>query len=235
MQEIEENLQINIKLFGYYDDSGKARFPMYISKQNCERTVDLLCFKEHYIWIKDFSRFLSDLTKNHNKMYYCKRCFGRYTTEEHLQRHQRLCTREDYISTLHIMPDAGTKIIFNNWKYSTWAPFVIYADLESIISPIKAHKGETNLYQHHKACAASALLCSKIRKFDNQFCYFTKEDAVSQLFKQLIEWETRIIEYLQENRPMPPLKKEKIERHFKATVCCICHLESKPFDETIQT
>ena len=152
-------------------------------------------------------------------------------TEERLQRHQRLCTREDYISTLHIMPDPGTKIKFKNWKYCTWAPFVIYADLESILSPIEQHKGATNLYQHHKACAASALLCSKIRKFDNQFCLFTKEDAVSQLLKQLIEWETQIIEYLQENRPMPPLKGEKLERHLKATVCCICHLESKPFDE----
>ena len=64
MQEIEEKLHININLFGFYDDIGKARFPMYISKQNFERTVDLLYFNEHYAWIKDFSRFISDLTKH---------------------------------------------------------------------------------------------------------------------------------------------------------------------------
>ena len=64
MQEIEEKLHININLFGFYDDIGKARFPMYISKQNFEQTVDLIYFNEHYAWIKDFGRFISDLSKH---------------------------------------------------------------------------------------------------------------------------------------------------------------------------
>ena len=48
MNEIEEKLKININLFGFNDDHGKARFPMYTSKQNFERIVDLLYFNEHY-------------------------------------------------------------------------------------------------------------------------------------------------------------------------------------------
>ena len=75
------------------------------------------------------------------------------------------------------MPEPGTEIEFTNWKYGTWAPFVIYADLESVLAPNDQQRGATHLYQKHKPCAASALLCSKIRAFDGRFCLFTGEDV----------------------------------------------------------
>ena len=109
--------------------------------------------------------------------FYCKRCLGHFKLESAFERHQQLCTREDYISTLHILPEPDTKIKFVNWKYKTWAPFVIYADLESLLLPVDRRTGSTHLYQNHQPCAASALLCSTIPAMDKQFYLFTGENS----------------------------------------------------------
>ena len=60
---IEDQIQINVNLFSFFDDEGKGRFPLYVSKKQFARSVDLLYWDEHYAAIKDFPRFLSDITK----------------------------------------------------------------------------------------------------------------------------------------------------------------------------
>ena len=146
---------------------GKAFYPMYISRHNSQRHIDLLYFNGHYAWIKNFRRLFSNLTKHNGRYFYCKRCLGHFNLESGFLRHQQLCTREDYISTLHILPEPDSTIKFTNWKYMTWATFVIHADLESILLPVDRRAGSTHLYQNHKPCAASALLCSTVQTYNN--------------------------------------------------------------------
>ena len=49
----------------------KVTFPIYISDQNFENSMDLLPVtdgnKSHYVYIKDFDRFMFYKTKNKNK------------------------------------------------------------------------------------------------------------------------------------------------------------------------
>ena len=127
------------------------------------------------------------------------------------------------------MPEPDTKFEFKKWKYGTWAPFVIYADLESILVPNDQRTGATHLYQKHNACAASAMLCSKICAFDNRFFISVGDNCVGEFLDKLIEWEHDCIEHLKENRPMPPLRGRKLEEHTNATECCICHSATRPF------
>ena len=53
-------------------------FPIYISDQKFENSMDLLLVidqnKLHYVYIKDFDRFIFQQTKNKNKTYCCKSC-----------------------------------------------------------------------------------------------------------------------------------------------------------------
>ena len=53
-------------------------FPIYISNQKFENSMDLLLTidenKSHYVYIKDFDRFMFHKTKNKNKKYFCKSC-----------------------------------------------------------------------------------------------------------------------------------------------------------------
>ena len=64
-------------------------------------------------------------------------------------------------SVLHLMPDENSFIKFQNVKYQSQAPFVIYADLESLLHPIDTQCGKTHCSQHHEPCAAAAILISK--------------------------------------------------------------------------
>ena len=154
--------------------------------------------------------------------------------EETLEHHQQLCTCEDYISTLHILPEPESTIKFTNWKYMTWAPFVINAGLESILLPVSnKRKGSTHLLQNHKLCAASALHCSTVPTFDKQFHLFTGENSVNQLLDKLIRWKTDIVEHLKINCRMKTLSRQQQTDHDNAVVCCIFRRQIRPFDPTI--
>ena len=61
--EVKNNICINV--FGYED---KLVFPIYVSDQKFEDSMDLLLLidddKSHYVYIKDFDRFMFHKTKN---------------------------------------------------------------------------------------------------------------------------------------------------------------------------
>ena len=131
---------------------------------------------------------------------------------------------------MHILPEPDTILEFKNWKYGTWAPFVIYADLEAILEPLNQHRGKTTYSHKHTACAASALLVSTVDKFKSIFEIYTGQNSVEQLLEKLIQWETLIIEHLKINRNMRRLTPEKLQEHRNATVCHICRNAALPFD-----
>ena len=51
-------------------------FPIHVLDQECENLVDLLLVtdknKSHYVYIKDFDRFMLHKTKNKNKIFFQK-------------------------------------------------------------------------------------------------------------------------------------------------------------------
>ena len=66
----KQNICINV--FCY---ENKLTFPIYVSDQKFENSMDLLLVfdenKSHYVYIKDFNRFMFHKIKNKNKKYYC--------------------------------------------------------------------------------------------------------------------------------------------------------------------
>ena len=78
--EIKNNICINV--FGY---ENKLVFPIYISDQKFEDSMDLLLLidndKSHYVYIKDFNRFMFHKTKNKNKKWFCKSCLQCFSSE----------------------------------------------------------------------------------------------------------------------------------------------------------
>ena len=60
-------------MFGY--ENGLV-FPVYVSDQKFEDSIDLLLLidddKSHYVYIKDFNRFMFHKTKNKNKKCFAK-------------------------------------------------------------------------------------------------------------------------------------------------------------------
>ena len=60
-------------------------FPIDISNQKFEDSMDLLLLinnnKSHYVYIKDFDRFMFHTQKNKNKKWFCKSCLQCFSSE----------------------------------------------------------------------------------------------------------------------------------------------------------
>ena len=86
--EVKNNICINV--FGY---GNGLVFPIYISDQKFENSMDLLLLidddKSHYVYIKDFNRFVFHKTKNKNKKWFCKSCLQCFTSENVLIKHKQ--------------------------------------------------------------------------------------------------------------------------------------------------
>ena len=71
----EKKNNIRINSFRYED---WLTFPIYVSDQKCENSIDLLLLidgdKSHYVYLKDFNRFMFHKTKNKNNRHFCKSC-----------------------------------------------------------------------------------------------------------------------------------------------------------------
>ena len=90
--KIETKNNICINVF-YYED--KLTFPIYISDQKFEKLIDLLLLidknKSHYVYIKDFDRFMFHKTKNKNKKYFCKSCLQCFSGKNVLTKFKEVC------------------------------------------------------------------------------------------------------------------------------------------------
>ena len=120
---IERELGIALNVYGFYDDKGMSRYPIYVSNMKVEKQIDLLYWDNHYAWIKNFSAFLGDINKHKGKTFWCKRCLGHFCKEDSLKKHQEYCSRGNYDSVLYTLPPEGTRIAFINQRYPTNGSF----------------------------------------------------------------------------------------------------------------
>ena len=71
--ETKNNICINVCC-----NENKLVFPIDISDQKYQNSMDLLLVidgnKSHYVYVKDFDRFMFHKTENKNKKYFCKSC-----------------------------------------------------------------------------------------------------------------------------------------------------------------
>ena len=88
---MKNNICINV--FGY--ENGLV-FPIYISDQKFEDSMDLLLLiddgKWHYVYIKDFDKFMFHKTKNKNKKSFFISCLQCFSSESELIKHKENCS-----------------------------------------------------------------------------------------------------------------------------------------------
>ena len=126
---------------------------------------------------------------------------------------------------LHVLSTPGSKqaqIKFNQYKYCTKAPLVIYADFESIIEPSNRQVKHTTYTQQHKVCAAAAILTSSLYNFDQRTVMKFGENALTEFRDLLIVWEAEIVAILRTNRAMKRLSARQQKEYDNATGCYIC-------------
>ena len=119
-----------------------------------------------------------------------------------------LCSRDEFMSVVHVLPrpiSEESYIKFCEFRNTSRAPFVIYADFELILEPIYKQNKCTHYGQLHKVCAAAPILCSYILEMNNKVMICRGPKAFEDVLKQLIQWEQECIDYLKQNNSMKPL------------------------------
>ena len=92
------NLSVNIYELNFYQDGDNWQhnlIPIEISKNESDKVIDLLFYKNHYALIKKLHVFLG----NHNKSFVRRRCLNSYTCENALKNHKGNCG-DDNICTI---------------------------------------------------------------------------------------------------------------------------------------
>ena len=113
----------------------------------------------------------------------------------------------------------------NQYKYCTQAPFVIYADFESIFEPLGRQVKQTTYTQQHKVSAAAAILTSSFYNFDQRTVMKVGENALAEFLDTLIVWEAEIVAVLRTNRAIKRLSVRQQEEYDNANRCYICRHE----------
>ena len=87
--EMKNNICINV-----FDYGNGLVFPIFISDPKFEDSMDLLHLiddnKSHYVYIKDFDRFMFRKTKNKNKKWFYRSCLQCFSSESVLIKHKKI-------------------------------------------------------------------------------------------------------------------------------------------------
>ena len=134
--------------------------------------------KSHYVYIKDFNRFMCNKTKNKNKKYFCKCCLQCFSSEKCLIEH-----RENFLiinGKQSVKLKCGS-ISFKNYFKQTPGPFKIYADFECLLKGVKRsdkkNSSYTEKYQEHIPCSFAYKVVYVDNKFSKKVVLYTGKNA----------------------------------------------------------
>ena len=134
--EVKNNIYINVFVY----ENGFI-FQIYISDQKFEDSIDFFLLidddKSHYVYNKDFDRFMFHKTKIKNKKWFCRNCFQCFSSENVLIKHKE--------NSLSINGKESVKlekgiIEFENYFKQIPVPFKIYAGFECNLRGFESYK-----------------------------------------------------------------------------------------------
>ena len=222
---LAENKQIYIcRKGGYYD-----------------RIVNLMLITEnnikHYVVIKSLSRLLhSKNTKNEKKQHFCTNCLQGFTEEFFRDEHVRYCKNNEavHIEVLHCKPI----VEYSNGQYQYKAPFIMYADFESILEPISAPVPNlqtssthgVNIHTPSGWCIRSEFAYGEVK---DPLRLYRGKDCISRFCEHIIEEAHQLYNSFPE-KTMAPLTKSQLREYKHATKCHICFKHFKDEDRKVR-
>ena len=231
----KQNPDISISILGYSKDEKiyPLRRSKHAMKNKRKYNIVLLLIKDgdnsHYCYVKNESALLSSQVNSHKgKLYFCLNCLNGFNTPEKLDNHKEYCNEEESVKIN--MPKPDTFIKFKNYLHSERAPFVIYADFESLLKPLDAcepdpNKSYTLKYQKHEPLS----FVYYIKSFDESVYKSEKRIYIKEneedpdpidVFLNWLESDVKIISELG-NEPMK-ITPEEEEQFNQASNCWIC-------------
>ena len=169
----------------------------------CENQVILLMItdgkKWHHLAVKSLSALFKGIISKHKSNFYCLNCFHSYTTENKLKKHKKVCENHEYC---HVeMLEEDNKILgYNQGEKSMKVPFIIYADLESLLEKMNSshnnpEKSSTTIMNKHTDSGYSLFTHCSFDTTENKLDYYRGKNCMKNLCLDLKEHATKIISY----------------------------------------
>ena len=113
-------------------------YPVHVSDEKFEDCMNLLLItdqnKSHYVYIKDFNRFMYNKINNKNKKHFFGYCLQCFISEKVIIEHKKLCLK---INGKQCVKLTSCSIKFKNHFKQLAVPFMIYADFESVLKGVQ--------------------------------------------------------------------------------------------------
>ena len=140
--------------------------------------------KSHYVYIKDFDRFIFHKTKNKNKKWFCRSCLQCFSSESVLIKHKENCLSINGKQSVKL--EKGI-IKFENYFKQIPVPFKIYADFECNLESVESYEGSySKMYQDHIPCSFAYKLVCVDDKFSKPIVVL-KENVAFKFIKAIFK------------------------------------------------
>lgn len=192
--------------------------------------------KTHYCWIKHLSRLLSNQISKHKAMhFFCDRCLNYFQTLPKLINHQKSCFSQNECQIEMPAHDKNT-IKFNKYKNQLDCPFIIYADVETILKKPETQfckirdgkKPTTTAYQEHEVYSVGYFFHCL---YDQSKSFYASErgpSCVEWFVNELKNAAERVAQILNDVKPLKMTVMQEAAFWSQKN----CHICEKEFNQT---
>src|SRR6266568_3685575 len=169
----------------------------------------------------------SKITKKTTKKYICMNCIQNFKSKERLEDHKPNCIKINGSQAVKL-PKEGSYIKFKNLKNTLDVPFVIYADLESILIPLEidtTNNSQTTKTHEHIPCSYGyKVVCKLDDKLSVPYKSYKGDDCIEMFFKSLFNEAVRITECKNKFRSVSDMiiTEKQLKEYKIADYCYIC-------------
>lgn len=253
-EQYNDKTSVNVFLL---DKQNKVS-PLRIVPKEREDHFDLLLIsnpdvggEQHYVLVRDFNKLIrQQVTKDRHRITICKRCYtfkrnqrarGSMTGETWLTEHKKYCN--SFKPAEILLPSKEESVMsFKNIGHHYKVPIVIYADLESTLSPISRCENnpeisKTQQTQRHEINSFALLVKSTLPKtllshwgIPSDIVLCREENPAFKLMARLRQIAQSVAQLYKQKVPMADLSPEQ-EREFElSTKCTFCET---PYSDTV--
>ena len=151
--------------------------------------MDLLLLIEdnrsHYVYIKDFNRFMFHKKKNENKKWFCKNCLQCFSSKNILIKHKKDCLSINGVQSVNL--EEGI-IKFETYLRQLLVPFKIYADFECNFKNVEIYEGSyTKKYHNHIPCSYAYKIVCIDDRFSKLIVVYRGENAAYEFTRAILK------------------------------------------------
>ena len=215
------NLSVNLYELNFHQDGDKWKhnlIPIEISKNESDKVIDFLIYKNHYALIKKLHVFLG----NHNNSFVCRRCLSSYACENALKNHKEKCG-DDNKCTIRISNESH--LYWKKHFHKNPLYFRIIADFEANNEKDNSKIGNktTNIYKQNPVLNGYYII-SELEDVLESGYYESPlgYDNVDWFVKEVIKSENKMASYFKNTKKDIIMTQEDEEDYKNNNICRFC-------------